>query len=151
MARILVVDPDPRPRVACAEDLRREGHEVLTAATGFEALRLVRDRAPQLVVTEVRLPGMDGIELMCRLVAKEQPPIVILHSASLAHRDSFLSWVADADLRKGADTSELRAKVQELLAKKNVSGPVEPPPGSAGFCEMAGGGWKHRPGGRHWS
>ena len=120
MARILVVDPDPRCRVACQEDLRREGHEVLPAATGFEALRLARDRAPDLVVTEVGLPRMDGIELMCRLVARERPPIVILYSKSLAHRDSFLSWVADADLRKAADTSELRAKVQELLKKRAV-------------------------------
>ena len=115
MARILVVDADVRERTACARDLELDGHDVLTAPTGFDALRLAEEHVPEIVITEVRLPGMDGLDLMCRLLSRVPRPIVILHSRSSWHRDSFLSWAADADLTKADDTSELRAKVRELL------------------------------------
>ena len=49
------------------------------------------DQVLDLVILDVQLPGMDGIELMCRLVGRTPPPIVILNSRSLSRRDSFLS------------------------------------------------------------
>jgi len=118
MARILLVDGDRRYRSTCSEDLERQGHEVLTASNGFDALRLVAEHAPEVIVTEVRLPGSDGIDLIYRLLMQTPRPIVILNSESSYHRDGFLSWAADADLRKSRDTSELQAKVRALLKSR---------------------------------
>lgn len=116
MARILVVDNDKTFRLTCAEDLELEGHDVFTAETGFDALRLDEEHALDMVITEVRLPGMDGLELMSRLLAKHRGIIVILNSCSSRYKESFLSWAADAYVMKSADIRELRAKVRELLS-----------------------------------
>jgi DNA-binding response OmpR family regulator len=134
MATILLVDGDRRYRTACSEDLQREGHRVLTASNGFEALRLFAERAPEAVVSEVHLPGMDGIELICQLLNMTPRPIVVLNSESSYHRDSFLSWAADADLRKGSDTSALRATLSELLKKRVGQGPIAPMEEAASVC-----------------
>lgn len=115
MARILVVDGDEKVRSAYAEDLEREGHEVLTASTGFVALRLVKEHEPDIVITEVRLPGMDGVDLMGRILAEQHEILVILNSISAYYKENFLSWAADACLTKSASTLELRGTVMELL------------------------------------
>lgn len=115
MAHILIVDADESFRSACLNDLGEEGHDVLTAATAFEALRLVEERVPDVVITEVRLPGMDGLDLMARLLAKHRGIRVILNSASAYYKDNFLSWVADVCLTKSSGTRELRQRLRELL------------------------------------
>jgi DNA-binding response OmpR family regulator len=134
MATILLVDGDRRYRAACSEDLQREGHRVLTASSGFEALQLFAEQAPEAVVTEVHLPGRDGIELICQLLDMKPRPIVVLNSESSYHRDSFLSWAADADLRKTSDTSELRVALAELLKKRVKKEPVAAMEEAAGAC-----------------
>lgn len=125
MARILIVDGDEKARSACAEDLEREGHEVLTASTGFVALRIVEEHAPEIVITEVRLPGMDGLDLMGRLLAAHRGLRVILNSSASYYKENFLSWAADACLTKSPCTLELRGKVMELLntsiARKRIA------------------------------
>lgn len=133
MARILVVDGDERFRLVCAEDLEYEGHEVLTAATGLDALRLVEEHLPDMVITEVQLPGMDGLDLMGRLLARHRGIIVILNSGSSYYKENFLSWAADACLTKSAGTLELRTKVRELqntktgTAAKSTEAPGQTP------------------------
>ena len=65
MALVLVTDDDPTVREVVADYLTRDGHEVVQAATGDEALRLVDVRTPDLVVLDLMLPGIDGLEV-CR-------------------------------------------------------------------------------------
>ena len=119
MARILIVDNDDRYRHACALDLRNEGHDVVTAASGFDALRSIDSAAPELVITEVQLPGMDGLDLMGRLLERDRGLIVILNSASCRYKDNFMSWAADACCQKSEDGRELRATVRRLLGRKS--------------------------------
>src|SRR5262245_31110202 len=99
MARILLVDRDRRYRSACAADLEREGHEVLAAANGLEALELLDEHTPEAVIVEPGFPGGDGIPLVYRLVETTPRPLVILNSECAYHHDAFLSWAADAELR----------------------------------------------------
>jgi len=70
--RILIVDDEGPARSALAELLRDEGYQVDTAADGFKALPKLQDFAPDLLLTDLRMPGMDGLELMRR--AKEIDP-----------------------------------------------------------------------------
>ena len=115
MARILIVDGDERFRLACEQELRLDGHEVLGAGTGFDALALVDRPTPDVLIAEVQLPGMDGLDLMSRVLAKDRGVIVILNSSSTCYKDNFLSWAADACLTKSGDLFELRRIVRERL------------------------------------
>ena len=116
MAHILVVDSDTKCLRACAGDLDRDGHLVSTATNGTEALRCVECRRPDVVVTEVDMPGMDGIDLMTRVLASDPEIRVVLNCRSACHKDSFLSWAADAYVVKSADNGELRMKLAEMLS-----------------------------------
>src|SRR5262245_24247135 len=71
-SRVLVVDDEANARQALAELLREEGYQVETAADGFKALPKLDDFAPEVVVTDLKMPGMDGIELIAK--AREKDP-----------------------------------------------------------------------------
>ena len=118
MAQILIVDGDERYRSRCSGDLEREGHEVTTASNGFDALRAVERHVPDVVITEIQLPGMDGLDLMSRLLAEHRQVIVILNSASLHYKESFMSWAADGFVAKSVEGLELRTTVEALLDRK---------------------------------
>jgi DNA-binding response OmpR family regulator len=120
MARILVVDGDERYRLVCSETLERQGHEVWTAATGVEALRVTDEHLPDMVITEIQLPGMDGLDLMARLLERHRGILVILNSKSSYYKDNFMSWAADACLTKSVDSRELSAKIRELLNRQGA-------------------------------
>ncbi len=84
MAVILIVDDDPRLRDSFAKLLAQEGHQPLTAASGEEGIaRLAQDK-PDLVVMDVRMPGMTGIEALARMKAQDQATPVIIMTAFAA-------------------------------------------------------------------
>lgn len=64
MARILAVEDDPAGRDLLAETLRRLGHDVVIVESASEALRQLRESPPHIMVTDIVMPGMDGIELL---------------------------------------------------------------------------------------
>jgi DNA-binding NtrC family response regulator len=77
--RILVVDDEVNARTALGELLRDEGYVIETAADGFKALGKVADFAPDLVLTDLKMPGMDGIQLLGRLHEQEPDlPVVVM-------------------------------------------------------------------------
>lgn len=118
MSRILIIEDEKNLRLLYQQDLERDGFEVVTAATAAEGLAMVEAEAPDLVVMDIRLPGMDGLEAMSRLLDKNPKIPVILNSAYSSYKESFMSWSADAYVVKSSDTGELRTKVRELLASR---------------------------------
>jgi DNA-binding NtrC family response regulator len=79
--RILVVDDEANARTALAELLRDEGFDVETAADAFKALGKLEAFAPHIVVSDLQMPGMDGIELMTKIRASEDPAAVVMMTA----------------------------------------------------------------------
>jgi DNA-binding NtrC family response regulator len=79
--RIMVVDDEINARTALGELLRDEGFEVETAADAFKALGKHGAFAPHVVITDRKMPGMDGLELMKKLAAEPKPPAVIVMTA----------------------------------------------------------------------
>ncbi|HEY1557474.1 MAG TPA: response regulator [Kofleriaceae bacterium] len=77
-ARILVVDDEVNARTALAEPLRDIGYEVETAGDGLKALSRYEAFAPQVVVTDLRMPGMNGLELVEKLRAQGDPPEIVV-------------------------------------------------------------------------
>ena len=81
MATILIVDDDAVIRDALAEAIRDLGHEVRMAASGSSALKLLEVEQVHAAFLDLRMPGMDGLELLRRMRAREQPPVVTILTA----------------------------------------------------------------------
>jgi two-component system response regulator (stage 0 sporulation protein F) len=118
MSKILIIEDEKNLRILYQQDLKRDGYEVVTAANAADGLEKVETEKPDLVVMDIRMPGMDGLEAMSRLLDKHPKMPIVLNSAYSSYKDSFMSWSADAYVVKSSDTGELRTKVRELLAER---------------------------------
>lgn len=117
MKRILVVDDEADIRLLYQEELQEAGYQVAVAADGQEALRMVQQGRPDLMTIDIKMPGMDGVELLRRVreIYRDLPIIICTAYGDFKH--DFATWASDAYLTKSADLAELKGKVSELLAK----------------------------------
>ena len=121
--RLLVVDDDPEIVSFLKRGLTYEGFAVDTAGDGSEALAKVREREPDLVILDIMMPGMDGIEVSKRLRQASQIPILMLTAkGTIADRVAGLDSGADDYLVKPFAFDELLARIRALLRR---SQPVE--------------------------
>ena len=117
MKTILVVDDDEAIRTLLQEELEEEGYKVLIATNARDALKMVASEALDLVVLDIRMPGMDGLEALPRILGLKEGLPVIMNTAYSQYQDSFMSWAADAYVVKSSDLTELKEKVKELIQK----------------------------------
>ena len=115
--RILLVDDDDGLRDLYEEELEEEGYEVLTAKNGKEALQKLKKEKPNLIVLDIVMPVMDGIEAIGFMIEKNKTIPVILHTSHPGYREDFMSWAADAYVIKSSDLSELKATIRKLLER----------------------------------
>ena len=117
-ARILVVDDEPQILRSLRTTLASHGYDVQTAATGEEALAAVEGRLPDLVVLDLVLPGLSGLEVCRRLRARSSLPILVL-SARGDERDKVaaLDLGADDYLTKPFGVNELLARIRAALRR----------------------------------
>jgi len=121
--RILVVDDDARLAASLRRALAYEGHAVEIAADGPGALVAARDRPPDLVVLDVMLPGLDGVEVCRRLREGSDVPIMMLTARdAISDRVSGLDAGADDYLVKPFAHDELLARVRALLRRRKPTG-----------------------------
>ncbi|MDQ7006124.1 MAG: response regulator [Acidobacteriota bacterium] len=125
MARILIVDDEANLRLLYRKELEELGYQVLEAGTAEEGVALFTREQPDLVVLDVRMPGMNGLEAMARILDRDRRVPIILNTAFDAYRDDFTSWAADAYVTKGPDTTELKQKIGQLLEERSHVGPPE--------------------------
>lgn len=124
MDRILVIDDDHAVTDALQRGLGLEGFAVDAANSGEEGLKLYRDRDPQLIILDVMMPGMNGIEL-CRRI-RERPetteiPIVMLSArGDPASVDAGLEAGADDYLQKPILHHDLLSKIRKMLDLQSV-------------------------------
>ena len=122
--RILAVDDEPEviEVVRLCFNLRWPDAEVIAAATGQEALAAIEGQAPDLVLLDIMLPGMDGFDICYQL--RQEPgtvdlPILMLSAkAREADRETGLKVGADAYITKPVDPDDIIKKVEELLIKR---------------------------------
>ncbi len=115
--KILIVEDEEGLRLLYEEELKAEGYEILTAGNGREAIKQLEEGKPDLIILDIVMPVMDGIEALGRIVGKERKIPIILNSSYPGYRQDFLSWAADAYVTKSSDLGELKDKVKELLEK----------------------------------
>jgi two-component system KDP operon response regulator KdpE len=134
MTRILVVDDEVQIRRALDINLRAHGYEVTLAATGEEALTEAAGRTPDLVLLDLGLPGMDGLDVIRGLRAWTSIPIIVL---SARHTDATkvaaLDAGADDYITKPFSINELLARLRASL-RRHTPAPEEPVVETADFA-----------------
>ena len=95
--RILVVDDDPKIRAVIRRGLAYEGYRVIEAATGEEGLEKAREHLPELVVLDVMLPGIDGLEVTRRLRAAGDEVAILMLTARDEVKDRVVGLETGAD------------------------------------------------------
>jgi CheY-like chemotaxis protein len=114
VAKILVVDDEPDERFLAGRALKKQGHEVVVAGDGAAGLKAVREWSPDLVVTDIMMPVMDGAEFIRRLrSAPATASIPILAASGNTER----AGAADAVLKKPYDDRQLVMIANALLEK----------------------------------
>lgn len=116
--RILVVDDDVKTVELVKLYLNRDGYRVLTAFDGEEALRLARESRPDLIVLDLMLPGIDGLDI-CRILRAESDVPIIMLTAMTTDRDRLtgLDLGADDYITKPFSPRELAARVRAVLRR----------------------------------
>ncbi len=120
MKKVLVADDEFAIRKLYERELKKEGYEVIFATNGQEAIQKVRESHPDVIVMDIRMPGMDGIEAMSRILEENNELPVIINTAYTSYKDNFLSWSADAYLTKSADLSELKGTIRNIIDQRQV-------------------------------
>ncbi|MFF2022546.1 response regulator [Streptomyces sp. NPDC058171] len=124
MPRVLLIEDDLSVREGVALGLRRRGHEVRTAATGEDGLAAVDEFRPDLLLLDLMLPGVNGVEVCRRVRERSQLPIIML----TARGDDFdivigLEAGADDYIVKPARTEVIEARIRAVLRRLDAPGP----------------------------
>jgi DNA-binding response OmpR family regulator len=135
MATVLVVDDEPIVRDVVVRYLQRDGFETLEADDGDSARRLIESADPQLVVLDVMLPGMDGLELCRWIRSRSELPVILLTArGEEADRIVGLELGADDYVTKPFSPRELAARVRTVLRRS--AGTTAPEPTRMRFGEV---------------
>jgi DNA-binding response OmpR family regulator len=125
MQRVLIIDDDPTITSVLKRGLAYEGYRVDTAGTGPQGLTVARDHAPDLVILDLMLPGLDGFEVLTRLRnADEQLPVLLLTARDApADQVKGLEGGADDYVVKPFTFAVLAARVKALLRRREMDRP----------------------------
>lgn len=120
-ARILIVEDEDTLREALKYNLQREGYEVTTAADGLAAIETARTAAPDIVILDIMLPGLDGFEVCRRLRSQSTVPILML-TAKDEEIDKVLGLEIGADdyMTKPFSMRELKARIRAMLRRAGM-------------------------------
>jgi len=126
-ARILVVDDEPQIRRSLQVNLENKNYSVMTAASGDEALETMTRRKPDVVIVDLVLPSMDGIELTRRIREQSPVPIIVLSAIGDEWKKvEALESGADDYVTKPFGIEELSARIRSALRRTVMLSGVEP-------------------------
>ncbi len=121
MPTVLIVDDEKNLRELYCTELAEEGYEVLVASNGKEAVEILQKTQPDVVVMDVRMPEMDGIEALGKMVARHRKIPIIINTAYTSYQDDYRVWAAEAYVVKSSDLSRLKEALRKVLEKTSVS------------------------------
>ncbi|PLV56342.1 response regulator [Thermotoga sp. SG1] len=114
--KILVVDDEPNMRELLREELEEEGYEVETAENGEEALKKFSTGDYDLMILDIEMPGMNGLEVAGKIREMKKDARIVLLTAYSHYRSDLSSWAADEYVVKSFNFDELKEKVKKLLS-----------------------------------
>ena len=115
MSRILIVEDEEHQRELYAAELSDEGYEVEQAANGKEAVNMATKNEYDLVILDIRMPEMDGIEALGQILSRRKKTPIIIYTAYSNYKSNFMTWTANAYITKSSNLTELKEKVREIL------------------------------------
>jgi CheY-like chemotaxis protein len=115
MKKILLVDDEEGIQLLYQEEFQDEGYEVISAFTGEEALEKFKSEIPDLVILDIMMPGMNGIEVLrqMKMIAPQLP--VILSTAYHEYKQDLSAWASDEFIVKSPDLQNLKEAVRKHL------------------------------------
>lgn len=129
MAAVVLIEDDPHIRRLAAESLAKDGHDVETAAGAMEGLQIVVAQKPDVVVLDLGLPDLDGVELLRMLRAISSVPVIVATAREGdSHVVAALDSGADDYLVKPYSVTQLSARIRAVLRRaetRPMEGPIE--------------------------
>ncbi|MCX5870775.1 MAG: response regulator [Deltaproteobacteria bacterium] len=115
MKKILLVDDEEGIQLLYQEEFQDEGYEVISAFTGEEALEKFKSEVPNLVILDIQMPGMNGIEVLrqMKMIAPQLP--IILSTAYHEYKQDLSAWASDEYIVKSPDLQKLKEAVRKYL------------------------------------
>jgi DNA-binding response OmpR family regulator len=117
MKRILVVDDEKNIQELYKTALEAEGYEVSVSNSGKDAQSRLEGEQFDLIILDIRMPELNGVEFLKDLRSKEPNLPVLICSAYPMYKNDFFTWLADDFIVKSPDLTELKQKVKKLLAE----------------------------------
>ena len=116
MARILIVEDEEAQRLLYETEISEMGHEVILASDGEMAVEKVRSESPDLLILDLMMPKVHGLDALRKALSLNPNLPVIIHTAYSHFKDNHLSWAAEAYVVKSADLGELRSAIKRTLS-----------------------------------
>jgi DNA-binding response OmpR family regulator len=118
MAIVLIVENDVYQRQLLEQELKGDGYEVWLVEDGREAVCAVRERRPDVVVLDLNMPRMDGLETLPRLLEVDYTLPVIIHTAYSYYKDNYLSWLAEDYVIKSSNLAPLKSAIRRTMDRQ---------------------------------
>jgi len=115
---LLVVDDDQNCRKLYESEFADEGYSVMGASSGEEALEMLARSEFDLVILDVKMPGMDGLETLCEIMKAKRSLPVVINSAYSTFKTDFTTWSAEAYVVKSSNLTELKRTVRSVLEER---------------------------------
>jgi len=113
--KLLIVEDERNLCLLYREELTKAGYRVTAVTDAEAALEKMEKLKFDLIVTDIRMPGKNGIELITQVMALRKDIPIIINTAYQSYKHDFMTWAADAYVVKSASLDELKAKIKELI------------------------------------
>jgi DNA-binding response OmpR family regulator len=118
MKKILLVDDEESIQIVYREEFEDEGYQVISALNGISALEKFKEEEPDLVILDIQMPGMDGVEVLRQMKMLKPTTPVILSSAYQEFKRDLGTWASDEYVVKSGNLDELKKSVRRLLGEE---------------------------------
>lgn len=118
MTKLLLIDDEESIRIVYREEFEDDGYRVFTAPDGETGLELFQKEKPDIVILDIMMPGMNGVDVLRQMKMIDSSVPVILSSAYQEFKRDLGTWASDAYVVKSGNIEELKQTVSELIGQK---------------------------------